>query len=153
MNGARFGTDYYTRTAVAKSNRRGRRAAQRLEEVHRDLPEGATAAGQGFWSLTLHIEHHFFHPNDRKRYSLGSKNKGLKPNDDGPLTLYARADPPEEGKRSNWLPAPKGEFSLNVRCYWPEATITDGNWVPPAVRGPSNPVAGHTLAGEFAGGM
>jgi hypothetical protein len=31
----------------------------------------------GFWSLTLHNEDHFFYPNDRKRYSLGTKNKTL----------------------------------------------------------------------------
>ena len=31
----------------------------------------------GFWSLTLYNEHHFFHPNDLKRYSLGTKNKKL----------------------------------------------------------------------------
>ena len=40
------------------------------------------AAGQeppinGFWSLTLYNEHHFFNPNNLHRYSLGVKNKGL----------------------------------------------------------------------------
>jgi hypothetical protein len=32
----------------------------------------------GFWLLTMYNEHHFFHPNDLKRYSLGTKNKSLK---------------------------------------------------------------------------
>ena len=50
------------------------------------------AAGQeppvnGFWSMTLYNEHHFFHPNVWKRYSLGTKNKDLKRNADGSLTL------------------------------------------------------------------
>ena len=45
-----------------------------------------------------------------------------------------QADPPEEAKRSNWLPVPKAEVSLFLRCYWPEAAITDGKWTPPAVR-------------------
>ena len=31
----------------------------------------------GFWSLTLYNEHHFFYLNDLKRYSLGTKNKNL----------------------------------------------------------------------------
>ena len=29
----------------------------------------------GFWSLTLYNEHHFFAPNEIKRYSIGTKNK------------------------------------------------------------------------------
>ena len=38
---------------------------------------------RGFWSLILYNEHHFFHPNDLKRYSLGTKNKNLKRNSIG----------------------------------------------------------------------
>jgi len=32
---------------------------------------------QGFWSLTLYNEHHFFHPNELDRYSFGTKIKNL----------------------------------------------------------------------------
>lgn len=66
----------------------------------------------GFWSLTMYNEHHFFHPNALKRYSLGTKNKTLKRNADGSLTLYAGAKSPGADKESNWLPAPDGTFSL-----------------------------------------
>jgi hypothetical protein len=148
-NGARFGTDYYTRTAVAKSNifvnlqtetkyfyQDLDAAGERLNGTKRytvTFPKGQLPPVKGFWSVTLYNEHHFFAPNDLKRYSLGTKNKGLKTNDDGSLTLYVQADPPEEGKRPNWLPAPKGEFSLYIRCYWPEGPITEGKWTPPAV--------------------
>ena len=31
------------------------------------------------------------------------------------------------------MPAPKDEFSLYIRAYWPKAEILDGRWVPPAV--------------------
>jgi hypothetical protein len=149
INGARFGTDYFTRLAVAKSNifvnqpTETRYFYQDLDAAGERLdggkkytvtfPKGQRPPVKGFWSLTLYNEHHFFHPNELKRYSLGTKNKTLKPNDDGSLTLYVQAAPPEEGKRSNWLPAPKGEFSLYLRCYWPEAAVTDGKWTPPAV--------------------
>jgi hypothetical protein len=44
---------------------------------------------------------HFFHPNDLKRYSLGTKNKSLKRNADGSLTLYAGAKSPGKDKESN----------------------------------------------------
>jgi hypothetical protein len=91
-NGAAWGTDYYSRTAVAKSNifvnsaKETRYFYQDLDSRGERLNGGNTyavtfSAGQlppveGFWSLTLYNEHHFFHPNDLKRYSLGTKNKG-----------------------------------------------------------------------------
>ena len=99
------------------------------------FPKDQTPPVNGFWSLTLYNEHHFFAPNDVKRYSLGTKNKTLKYNSDGSLTLYVRADAPAEAQRSNWLPAPKGEdFSLYIRSYWPQARITGGSWTPPPVK-------------------
>ena len=82
--------------------------------------------------MTLYNEHHFFNPNDLKRYSLGTK-KNLKYNSDGSLTLYVQAEPPPEAQRTNWLPAPKGDFSLYVRAYWPKTAVLDGSWTPPAV--------------------
>jgi hypothetical protein len=42
--------------------------------------------------------------------------------------------PPKAGKESNWLPAPAAEFNLTMRLYSPESEVTDGRWVPPAVR-------------------
>jgi hypothetical protein len=149
-NGARFGTDYFTRLAVARSNifvnlgNETRYFYQDLDSAGERLngaknytvtfQKGQLPPVKGFWSLTLYNEHHFFAPNELKRYSLGTKNKGLKFNDDGSLTLYVQADPPEESKRANWLPTPKGDFSLYVRCYWPDAAIAEGTWTPPAVK-------------------
>jgi len=89
---------------------------------------------KGFWSLTLYNEHHFFHPNDLKRYSLGTKNKDLIASADGSLTLCVQSQAPGNDKMSNWLPAPAGDFSLYIRAYWPEAAILDGKWIPPEVR-------------------
>jgi hypothetical protein len=149
INGARFGTDYFTRLAVAKSNifvnqpNETRYFYQDLDANGKRLTgsnkytvtiaKGMLPPVKGFWSLTLYNEYHFFHPNELKRYSLGTKNKGLKINEDGSLTLYVQTDAPEERKRANWLPALKGEFSLFVRCYWPDTAITEGKWTPPAV--------------------
>jgi hypothetical protein len=44
-----------------------------------------------------------------------------------------QSDPPAEEKRSNWLPAPDGDFSLYMRAYWPQPEIINGKWTPPAV--------------------
>ena len=51
-----------------------------------------------------------------------------------PLTLTASAAPPDDEElRTNWLPAPDGQFSLYLRAYWPEQPILDGTWSPPPV--------------------
>ncbi|WP_318915497.1 DUF1254 domain-containing protein [Sinorhizobium medicae] len=149
-NNAAFGTDYFTRTAVAKSNIFVN-APSETKYFYQDLDgkgerlhgskkytvtfaDGETPPVNGFWSLTLYNEHHFFEPNDIKRYSLGTKSKTLKYNIDGSLTIYVQAEPPAEEHRDNWLPAPKdGDFSLYIRAYWPKPAVVDGSWTPPAV--------------------
>ena len=149
-NGAQFGTDYYTRTAVAKSNILVNKPTETkyfYQDLDADgnrlngknnytftLAKGQAPPVNGFWSLTLYNEHHFFHPNDLKRYSLGTKNHdSVKANSDGSVTLYIGANSPGADKESNWLTAPDGDFSLYVRSYWPKKEILDGKWTPPAV--------------------
>ena len=88
---------------------------------------------KGFWSLTLYDAEHFFYPNALNRYSLGTKNKTLKFNPDGSLTLYAGAKSPGKDKESNWLPAPQGPFSLYLRAYWADQAVLDGTWEPPVI--------------------
>ena len=148
-NGARFGTDYYTRLAVGKSNifvnspNETKYFYQDLDENGGQLDgnhsytvtfaKGALPPVRGFWSLTLYNQHHFFSPNEIKRYSVGTKNKTLVTAPDGSLTIYVQSTPPEGDKRANWLPAPKENFALYVRSYWPEESILNGTWTPPAV--------------------
>ena len=112
-------------------------AGTRLNGANRytvTFPRDQTPPVNGFWSLTLYNEHHFFVPNELKRYSLGTKNKALKTNSDGSLTLYVQAEAPPDAQQANWLPAPKGaDFSLYVRAYWPKTPVIDGSWTPPAV--------------------
>jgi hypothetical protein len=148
-NGAAFGIDYLNRTAAAKANIFVNKPNE-TKYFYQDLDgQGALLTGaksytvtfakdqlppvKGFWSLTLYNEHHFFAPNDIKRYSLGTKNKDLKFNADGSLTIYVQAEAPAEA--ANWLPAPKdATFVLYMRAYWPETAITSGEWTPPMVK-------------------
>ena len=148
-NGAEFGTDYFTRTAVAKSNIFVNTPNEtkyfyqdldsnggRLNGAHQytvTFAKGALPPVKGFWSLTMYNEHHFFEPNKLVRYSLGTKNKDLQRAPDGSLTIYVSATPPSQDKMTNWLPAPKGDFSLYIRSYWPEGAILNGKWTPPPV--------------------
>jgi len=149
-NGARFGTDYLSRTAIAKSNifvntpeettyfyQDLDSSGERLDGSRSyavTFPPNQLPPVRGFWSLTLYNEHHFFHPNELRRYSLGTKNKDLHHAAGGSLTLTASATAPaDDDLRSNWLPAPTGPFSLFMRAYWPEQPILDGAWTPPPV--------------------
>ena len=149
-NTARFGTDYYTRTAVAKSNifvnsPDETKYFYQDVDVNRERLDGAKAYAvtfapdglppvHGFWSLTLYNERHFFAVNDLGRYSLGTKSKSLRYGADGSLTLYVQALPPAPEYRSNWLPAPNNAaFSLYLRAYWPSEAIASGAWTPPGV--------------------
>ncbi|MGB6798906.1 MAG: DUF1214 domain-containing protein, partial [Xanthobacteraceae bacterium] len=109
-NGAAYGTDYFMRTAIAKSNILVNTAQEttyfyqdldadgaRLNSVNRYIvtfPKGQTPPVDGFWSLTLYNKNHFFEPNPIKRYSLGTKYKSLKLGADGSLTIYVQADSP-----------------------------------------------------------
>lgn len=149
-NNAQWGVDYFDRTGTSKSNMFDNKPNETQYFYTDNDADGAPldgsslyaitfAAGQeppveGFWSLTLYNKHHFFHPNDLGRYSLGTKNKALQRNADGSLTLYAGATSPGADKESNWLPAPEGPFSLYIRAYWGKQGILDGSWQPPAIR-------------------
>ncbi len=148
-NNAQFGVDYFNRTGTSKSNMFDNRPTETqyfytdYDETGKELAGSSSyevtfAAGQeppvnGFWSLTLYNDKHLFHANDLKRYSLGTKNKNLKRNSDGSLTLYAGAKSPGGDKEMNWLPAPDGRFSLYIRAYWGGEGILDGSWQPPKI--------------------
>jgi hypothetical protein len=150
-NGAQFGTDYFTRTAVARSNILVNKPNE-TKYFYQDLdasgarlnggtrytvtfPKGGLPPVRGFWSLTLYDRYHFFAPDSIKRYSVGTKNKDLQPSADGSLTIFVQADAPSDPvQRANWLPAPKGDdFSLFIRAYWAEASVLHGRWTPPGV--------------------
>ena len=148
-NGARWGTDYLSRAATAKSNMFDN-APEETRYIYTDFdssgarltgankytvtfPKGQVPPVNGFWSLTLYNKEHLFEPNALNRYSLGTKSKSLKYNPDGSLTLYFQNKSPGPDKETNWVPAPKDEFSLYIRAYWPKAEILEGRWTPPAV--------------------
>lgn len=150
-NEAAFGTDYFTRTAVAKSNilvnapnetkyfyQDLDASGARLNSANRytvTFGKDGTPPVNGFWSLSIYNEHHFFIANPINRFSVGTKNKDLKLAADGSLTIYVQPDAPTDPvQRANWLPAPKGDFSLYVRSYWPKAPVMDGSWTPPPVQ-------------------
>lgn len=87
-----------------------------------------------FWSLTMYNDHQLFAANPINRYAIGDRDK-LTFNKDGSLDLYIQRTSPGKEKEPNWLPAPaEGGFSMNLRLYWPKASVLNGSWTPPAVK-------------------
>jgi hypothetical protein len=86
-----------------------------------------------FWSLTLYDSEGFPVANELNRFAIGDRD-ALVYNGDGSLDLYIQHADPGPEKRSNWLPAPAGPFTLTARLYWPRREALDGRWTPPAVR-------------------
>jgi len=147
-----FGTDYGARAVVALVGLGANLPAdavypsafvdgegQTLNGANRyvlHIDKGQEPPVQAFWSVTMYEPESFFVPNAINRYAVSSWMP-FKRNADGSLDLYLQADSPGKDKEANWLPAPKGEFNVTLRMYWPSdkpPSIVDGSWKPPALR-------------------
>ena len=94
-----------------------------------DLPPHGS---DGFWSITLYNAAGSLVANPVDRYSIGDETPGLVRGTDGSLTIVVSASHPSETD-VNWLPAPKGAFSLVLRVYDPTPQVLDGSWSPPVI--------------------
>ena len=90
----------------------------------------------GFWSLSMYNDKMAFADNPINRYSLGSLSvPPLIQNSDGSIDIYIQPDSPDPANTPNWLPAPaSGDFSLTLRLYWPQESVVNKTWAPPAVQ-------------------
>lgn len=98
--------------------------------IHFD--KGAMPPVEAFWSITLYDADGFQVANSIDRFALSSWMP-FSYNPDGSLELYFQNERPEKGKEANWLPAPKGPFSLTMRLYAPKMEVLVGKWDPPQV--------------------
>jgi len=96
------------------------------------FPSGKLPPVRAFWSVTAYDKDGYFIANTMNRYAIGDRDK-LKFNPDGSLDLYIQDENPGADYQANWLPSGDGIFNLTLRLYWPEATILNGGWQPPAV--------------------
>jgi hypothetical protein len=98
--------------------------------------KGQVPPANAFWSITMYDADYFFVDNPLNKYTVSPRNDP-KYNPDGSLDLYIQNESPGKDKEANWLPAPKGEFVLMLRMYWPrekDPSIIDGTWKTPAVK-------------------
>jgi hypothetical protein len=149
-NGASFGGDYLTRTAVAKSNVFVN-TSQEARYYYLDLdahgemldggrhyrvtfPAGALPPARAFWSLTIYDERHAL-PDGDGRHAVGSHTPAIELAADGSLSIHVgpASGGAEDHANANRLVTPTGPFSLYLRVYWPEGSVLDGSWTPPPV--------------------
>ena len=87
---------------------------------------------EGHWSLTLYPSATgLLYPNEIDRYAISATTPGLRYGEDGSLTVLIQHEPPAD--TANWLPAPAGEFYLDIRTWGPEEEVRSGAWHPGAV--------------------
>jgi hypothetical protein len=145
----RFGTDFAYRAVIAKYglganlnsealypnttlDRQGRPLSGKHDYVV-TFPAGELPPVRAFWSLTLYDTGRFLVANPIDRYAVGDRSAGLRYGRGRSLTIYLSHRQPAAARRSNWLPAPSGHFSLYLRLYEPKAAATNGRWQPPTV--------------------
>jgi hypothetical protein len=149
-----FGTDYLERARVAKETLGTQVPAQavylgasrarsgttttaligtRSYEIRFPAGDLPPHGADGFWSITLYNAAGYLVANPINRYSIGNETPGLVQGADGSLTIVVSASRPGETD-VNWLPAPKGAFSLVLRVYDPAPPVLDDSWSPPAIR-------------------
>ncbi len=88
-----------------------------------------------FWSVTSYIAGTIsLVPNPKDKWVVASYTPGLERNRDGSITIYATPTPPRGVSKANWLPIPKGDFSMMLRVYGPQGRVADGTYVPPPVK-------------------
>ena len=89
-----------------------------------------------FWSLTMYDEpQSLLVANPLNRYLINSPMlPQLKRDADGGLTMIVQNESPGNDKEANWLPAPKGPFSMIMRLYWPKEAAVEGKWKQPPLQ-------------------
>ena len=114
-------------------------AKQKLDGTNRytlRFAPGQLPPVNAFWSLTMYDEpQSLLVANPLNRYLINSPMlPQLKRDADGGLTLIIQNESPGKDKEANWLPAPKGPFSMIMRLYWPKAEATEGKWTAPPLK-------------------
>jgi hypothetical protein len=87
----------------------------------------------GFWSVSMYDDKQRFVANPLARHNLDSLGK-IKRNADGSIDIHLSSANPGDDKEANWLPAPKGPFTVMLRIYWPKQDVIDGRWNPPGIK-------------------
>ncbi len=107
----------------------GARHSYQLTFPAADIPQA-----KRFWSLTAYVPYTIeLVPNPAKKYLVASYTPGLKKNPDGSITIYMAPTRPANAPMANWLPVPRGQFSVILRAYGPEGNTASPGYAPPGI--------------------
>ena len=100
---------------------------------------GGLPPADAFWSATMYnLPEQLLVENKLERYLINSTmldNNELILDKDGGLTLYIQhAQPTEEKKKKNWLPAPDKGFFISLRLYLPQQEAISSTWQTPPLK-------------------
>lgn len=157
-SGALFGTrehlqnNYLYRMAAAVFGIFGNTAAEAMYPMYGVDADGQKLSGanrytvrfapgqfppaNAFWSLTMYeLPASLLVANPIQRYLINSPMlPQLRTDADGGLTLIVQNESPGKDAEANWLPAPKGEFMVVMRIYWPKEEALTGAWTAPPMQ-------------------
>ena len=98
------------------------------------FPAGDIPQAKRFWSLTAYVPRTIeLVPNRAKKYLVASYTPGLVTNPDGSITIYMAPTRPANAPMANWLPVPRGDFSVVLRAYGPTGNTASPGYAPPAI--------------------
>lgn len=142
-----FGDDIVKRAAGAKFGLGGHQAIENRSYIAQNDSQGSPLDGtrplqlrlaadnmppcDAFWSLTAYGTDMYLVANEIDRWSISDRTPGLVYANDGSLTLYLSAEPPDV--RENWLPVPTGPYLLGMRVYEGQPEVVACEWFPPAM--------------------
>lgn len=91
-----------------------------------------------FWSLTMYQQEpdgrDFLVENPINRYAISDRTAGLVRDLDGALRICIQPEQPTDATAAaNWLPTPRGPFTMSFRAYLPRKEIVSGLWSPPPI--------------------
>jgi hypothetical protein len=143
-----YGTDYRARAAIAALGLGANTPAEAtypagvtdgsgvpyvgLNRYRLTFTRATLPPARFFWSLTMYDADGYLADNPIDRYSVGPSHPPLLTRGDGSVVIEVSRSKPS-APDVNWLPAPSGQFRLNLRLYGPARAALDGTWQPPKV--------------------
>lgn len=94
--------------------------------------KGQDPPSRALWSLTAYGANQQLSGNAFNQYKIDNKMELLY-NGDGSLDIYIQNEAPAGNRKKNWLPTPRGLFTIQSRIYWPESRMLNGQWAMPVI--------------------
>ena len=95
------------------------------------FPAGDIPQVKRFWSLTAYVPRTIeLVRNPANKYLVASYTPGLVKNPDGSITIYMAPTRPANAPMANWLPVPRGPFSVVLRAYGPTGNTANPDYAP-----------------------